>query len=461
MAHMPTLFSRFHPHQQPWITRQSYRHELQHALSFPFALAMVEGAVIGVLAAKAFEMSPALFATIMAAPNFANVTSFFWARLARGQRKVSFINLLQIGMLVTTALIAVLPVSGYGPPLLTILIVLNRCFQTGVITIRSTVWRQNYPRQVRAQVTGRLTLINALLIAFVPLAGYALVDRNPQIFRVIYPLSAFIGLIGVWAYSRIRLRGERDLLRYENTQAARPQPHGAQGPIYEYDPNAPTGNFWTVLRKDRLFRNYMLWQFVNGVANMAGDTVLVYLIADMTRGMNNEYFVSISITNAIPMLVATLTLPMWARLLDRMHVIQFRSMGGWFWVGSQVGYYLGAMTGSLALLALARVIQGIARGGGMLAWNLGHNDFADRRMVAVYMGIHVTLTGVRGAIAPFLVMACYAGWGRQTLLGVQIPALPAIGYHVFAVTAILSLIAEWGFHSLVKQLPAQQTVGER
>ncbi len=62
---------------------------------------------------------------------------------------------------------------------------------------------------------------------------------------------------------------------------------------------------------------------------------------------------------------------------------------------------------------MGRVITGIVNGGGSLAWQLGHNDFAPRDQLSTYMGIHVTLTGVRGAFAPFLGMALYLGWDAK------------------------------------------------
>ena len=43
---------------------------------------------------------------------------------------------------------------------------------------------------------------------------------------------------------------------------------------------------------------------------------------------------------------------------------------------------------------------GAAYAGANLGWNLGHNDFASLGRAQHYMGVHVTLTGVRGAIAP-------------------------------------------------------------
>lgn len=459
----------FAPRRQPWITRQSYSHELVNAMTFSVALALAEGGVVGVLAKKAFDVPPMLFATIMAAPMFANLTSFVWARLARGRRKVPTINVLQVATLGAIGSIALLPTAWPGPVLLTVLIVVARCLLSGVVTIRSTVWRMNYPRAVRAQVTGKLALINAMVIAGGPLLGYALLDLDPQSFRYIYPASVLVAMIGVFAFSRVRLRGERDLLRYERSPAARPQPHGVTAPIYEYDPKQAVSvgreNFWTVLKRDHFFRWYMVWQFVAGGANMAGEVVIIYIIAEFTSGLPIEYLLSILLSTAIPMALATATMPFWAKLLDRMHVAEYRGRQAWVWVIAQATNWVGAMLafqwtqsiwGPLAVFTFARVLQGVNRGAGMLAWNLGHNDFANRRMVALYMGIHVTLTGIRGAIVPFIGMALYTGWDAKALPGVGtlLPAFGGIGYHVFLVTTAMALAAEVGFKTLHRSIRA-------
>ena len=454
------LLESFLPRSQPWITRPTYAREAMHALTFPFAMSLMEGAVIGVLARKAFAVTEWQFATLMAAPMFANVTSLIWAYLARGRPKVRFVTVLQLCLLATVGLIAALPTGGPGPALLIALIVVSRCLVAGVLTIRSTIWRMNYPRETRARVTGRFTLISNLLIAGVPLGAYAWLDVNPQAFRMVYPIGVVVSLVGVWFFARVRLRHERELLRYEARPGVRPQPHGTPGPIYEFHPQPETPGFWAVLKKDRLFRAYMGWQFLNGMANMAAEVLLIYIVAEMTRKVaeDHEYLVSIVVTSAIPALFATVALPMWARLLDRIHVIRFRAWHGWFWVVGQIGYWLGAMYGSLAIIAAARTAVGIGRGGGMLAWQLGHNDFADRRLVAQYMGIHVTLTGVRGALAPFMAMALYAGWGAIDLsaIGLTVPGFGGLGIHVFLITIVLAVIAQTGFVFLTRSLPRPQ-----
>lgn len=462
------ILASFHPRHQPWITRQSYTYEMVTAMTMPIAVALFEGGVIGVLARKAFGVPPLLFATIMAAPMFANLTSLLWAALARGRRKVPFITTLQVMTLLTVASIALLPVSTAGSVLLTALTFLSRCLISGIVTIRSTIWRMNYPRPQRAQVTGRLAILSSLAITVTPLVGYSLLDFNANSFRILYPAGALIAIIGVIAFTRVRLRGERELLRFERSPNAQPHPRGIPGPIYEFDPEEPAEvlhNFWTVLRQDHLFRRYLQWQFVGGMSMMAGETAVVYLIAeDLTKKLQFEYLTAVLLTVAIPSVVAMLTVPVWARYLDRAHVIRFRARQGWFWVLGQAGQWAAAWTASasehsvgaaLVLLGAARVVVGLIRGGGILAWTLGHNDFADRRMVTLYMGIHVTLTGVRGAIAPFLAIILYVGWNPLSIpgTGLALPGFTGMQGHVFGLTTGLAVIALAGFLHLSRSVP--------
>ena len=100
-------------------------------------------------------------------------------------------------------------------------------------------------------------------------------------------------------------------------------------------------------------------------------------------------------------------------LLDRVHVAQFRARQSLLWVVALILTMLGAVLGSILWLAISRIVMGIARGGGSLAWQLGHNDFAKPDQLSAYMGIHVTLTGVRGAIAPLSGMLLYSNLGAS------------------------------------------------
>jgi len=440
---------------QPMMARPSYAHELVTASTFPMAVAMLESGVIGVLAKKTFHVTDFELATIMAAPIFANLTSFMWAMLARGRGKVRFITSLQLSVLLILLGISFLPTVGPGPTLLVVAVVLARCALAGIVTLRSTVWRQNYPEARRAQITGRFTVVVTLIMAVGPLIGFVIEDLATDSFRWFFRLATLVAAVGIYSFSGIRVRGERHLLSYERQSAAKPQPHGDPGRVYAFEPEAGSverHTVWTVLREDHGYRWYMIWMFVGGMANLISNFALMTLVIQLTHGMDYEYTISTLINTAIPMAVAMLAVPYWAGYLDRVHIARFRSRQGLFWIVTQMGTWLAGLTGMVWLFALPRVVDGVARGGGMLAWNLGHNDFADRRMVPLYMGIHVTLTGVRGFLAPYLAVTMLYGWSPDVLPGLTVPGFSGIGVHVFLVTATLALISQLGFLTLSRAI---------
>ena len=58
------------------------------------------------------------------------------------------------------------------------------------------------------------------------------------------------------------------------------------------------------------------------------------------------------------------------------------------------------------------LLMGISLAAGSLGWSLGHNDFAPRGEETRYMALHVTLTGLRGLLAPPVAILAYYGLRR-------------------------------------------------
>jgi hypothetical protein len=56
--------------------------------------------------------------------------------------------------------------------------------------------------------------------------------------------------------------------------------------------------------------------------------------------------------------------------------------------------------------------MGVSYAAGSLGWSLGHNDFAPRGEETRYMALHVTLTGMRGLLAPPAAILAYHGLRR-------------------------------------------------
>jgi len=445
------------------MARPAYRRELWTSATMPAVIALVEGNVVGVLAKKVFSVTDLQLAIIVAAPMFANLISFFWARLARGRRKIPFITGLIVGTLACVAAIAALPVTPAGAWALTGLVVAARCLTVGIIALRSTLWRHNYPRVLRGRITGRLAMMASFVVFAVPLIGSLLLEADRDIFRILYPAGVIVAALGVISFSGIRMRHERSLLRFESRPDAAPTPHGDAGTIYEYedetDPPPAVPGFWAVLRRDANFRRYLFSQFLGGTANMMLAPVVIKVAAERTEGLPFDILISTALTQLLPALMMMSTLPFWARRIDRYHIAHFRVGQSALWVISFALMGAGAAwTGSawagLGIFAAGRLALGVAQGGGALAWQLGHNDFASREMVAIYMGVHTTLTGLRGAFAPFLGMGLYAGWSAASIGGLRVPAFAGIGSWIFALAAALAVCAMIGFESLRRRVGA-------
>ena len=432
------------------MTRPSYWQELQTAMTFPIAISMVEGSVIGILARRAFEVGPYAFALIMASPMLAHFTSIFWAKLARGKPKVTAIVLIKILMLICVGLIAFLPTTPTGGLMLTTLILLSRCCLAGVTTLQATVKRQNYRRQIRGQLTAKMMLIVSAIMAGAPVIFYSLLDLDPSAFRVVYLFATAVSFFGVWSYSKVRIRGERELLKYENRPTSKPTPQGSPAPLYEYNPDDEKSTFWNVLGQDKDYRSYQVNQFFLGTGNIMTATMVIFLIEQMTHHMSRGYTWSMIIGTTIPFVFSSLTVQLWAKYLDNTHIAKFRVFHTMVFAVSILLVFIAVLFGWLWLLIGAQVVRGFAFGGAILAWQLGHNDFADRRQVMTYIGIHATLTGVRGATAPFLGVLLYQGWGVSTFN--WLPTFTGIGPYMFLVALAMQFVAMIGFGRLHKRM---------
>jgi MFS family permease len=410
--------------------KASFRREQITETTLPIAVSMMEGGFVAVVAAKTFDVPAWVLAVISASPMFGNLSSFVWNRIGSARPKVPMVVTLQSLVLLCLVAIALSPRSYAGVWVLLAAVISSRLLIAGITTARSVAWSLNYGRTLRARATGRLQMIASFTtVTATGIAGLVM-DAHPESFRFLYAAAACIGCVGVWSFSHVVVVGEK-----------------RQRVLERRGDNDSSGknSFLTILRNDRNYAKYQLYQFVSGVAAMMLEPILVYLV---TRQLHASYAASIAITLLIPFSMNVLTLPLWARYLDRVHVAEFRARQNAVWVLGILILWWGAVEGSLWWLAAGRVIVGIVNGGGSLAWQLGHNDFAPKDQLTAYMGIHVTLTGLRGAFAPFLGTALYLGWSSHGAL----PALEGLGHYVFLLSAGLGVIAWLGFDRLRKRI---------
>lgn len=374
-----------------------FRREVLPWTLLGFTSGLVEGATVAVLVKKGYAgaASPTAVnfavALVSGAPALANIVSFAWANLAHGRARVGLLAWIQAAFALSVGLIALAP-EGSGGLVLTILaVIVARMLWAGVLTVRATVWSANYPRHVMARVTGRMVMVSAIGVALAALLAGWVLDRNTTYARWLYVLAGLLGLLAAWRYRAVRVRREFRLLAAEAGE-------GQAGSAFSLE------MLREILRADPEFRRYMFWMSMYGSGNLMISGQLVVLFTDRL-GMPG--ITQIMALTVVPLLLMPLCLPWWARLFDQGHIIEYRARQCWVLVAGTIVMALAVISRTDWLVWAGAALIGFAMAGANLGWNLGHNDFAPLGRVQHYMGVHVTLTGVRGLLAPPAGMLCY------------------------------------------------------
>lgn len=397
----------------PFMARRNYVIEMRHLLFWGLFAGLVEGTVSAVVVSKTFNGSDLLIAIVQATPAFANLSSLLWGALLVGRRKLPVFMSLAAASIVVVLSVAATPHSSVGGWIFALQICLSRVFMSGVVTARASLWKSNYPKRRRGRITGALQVVRTLMSLPVILGCGLLFDFDQTAYRWFYPAVAVVGAIGVLLLRRMRVRGEAAAFSRRGSNGDQLTAEDAFLEPFDLpsliSPRLVLGRMREVLRKDPRFARYCTAQMCIGTANlmiMPVNTIVLTKVLALT------YTTSNGLLDIIPRLATIFMLPIWARLFDRVGVLRFRVVNSICWSGSLLFCGLGAMFAMLhqhgaavlvaAMIAycIGRVADGMAQSGGAIAWNIGHLHFAEDDKADLYMGIHVSLTGLRGLLAP-------------------------------------------------------------
>lgn len=396
------------------------------------ALGMVEGATAAVLIKHRFGPIAEPWAVNLAvgfvsgAPALSNVVSFVWSNLAHGRSRIQIIVAMQVAFAVAVGFVGLAPVATTGLLLTVVSVLAARMIWAGILTVRSSVWLANFPRPVLASLTGRILVVSSLAIAAAATLTALALRTGWFDPRWLYGGAATAGLAAAWLYRGMRVRREYRLLDAENA---------ALGQADAFS----LAVFRRILREDPSYREYMLWMGIYGGGGLMLTSQLVVILSDLLHMPAPRQILLLAV---VPLLVLPLCVPGWARLFDGVHVVVYRSRQGWALVAAMSLMCLAVWLGAEPLLWIGAVALGIAYAGANLGWSLGHNDFASPGRAQQYMGVHVTLTGVRGVFAPPVGIAVY-----QLLQSAQ----PGLGKWSLCLPLLLATIGAAGFSRMRRQ----------
>ncbi|HFB65912.1 MAG TPA: MFS transporter [Aeromonadales bacterium] len=377
--------------------RKQFHRELTSWSLLAFALAALEGGVAGVLVNHFFSAVVDEFwlnqavALVAGAPAIANLSSPFWARMEQGRNKVLMVSVLSILCSVSILFFVLSPTGRTGLFLAVLGSLVGRICWTGVLTVRSTLWRANYPRYIRAKITASLALPMSLIMALTGLAIGWISQHSLTGIRWFYLVLSILGISGAFIYRSLQIRGAENLAHDEIN-------------IKKSEGGFSWHTLITILRKDKAYRGYMRTMFIFGSGNLM---FMAPLILILNHQLLIPQWQQVLITSSVPLAALPLTIKLWAKSLNKLHIIQYRAIHSWSFVLAIGIYTLASILNAPWLLWPASFTFGTAVAGAVLGWNLGHHDFTTAERASQYMAVHVTLTGVRGLIMPIIGVNLY------------------------------------------------------
>ena len=369
----------------------AFRREIAPWALLGLTLGLVEGATAAVLIKKTFADAAdpwivnLAVAFVSGAPALSNVVSFVWANLAHGRARIGLMVALQAALRAAGGLVRRRAARARRPG------VRRRLDSGGARDL------DRHPHGARRGVERELSARRARPLhrahrhrEFAGGVGRprrwppGCSTRRASTRAGCSARGAAAGLLAAWLYRAARVRREFALLAEENAAVGRTEPFSL-------------GMLFEILRKDPHFREYMFWMGVFGGGNLMLTSQLVVIFSEHLH-LRREPADRAAVGGAArPAAAVRAVLGAHVR---RGHVVEYRARQGWALVAAVALVTVGTWLHNMPLLWVGAVVLAFAYAGSNLGWNLGHNDFASVGRAQHYMGVHVTLTGVRGAIGP-------------------------------------------------------------
>ncbi|KAB2949435.1 MAG: hypothetical protein KJ057_10100 [Phycisphaerae bacterium] len=439
--------------------RLNFLHEYQHTILWTMLAGLVEGRFGSLVVSKSFSGSAAMVAIATATPTASYLFSVYWGMLLARAPKLAVQALFVAGTALFAAAASLASPTRGGAGAFIFCLGLSQVFLAGVLTLRPAIWQVNYPATSRGRITARLHAANLFVSTSAALIVAPICDRDPRAFGIVLQVCAAAGLLSLVFLLRMRVRGE-GRRRRQREQALRSGDKRltTREKLSEWSPGRVWRRMHEAIAADPAYARYLSAQTFLGLSNLLVMAVLTVLVTREIDGWGGDvYWVGTVLFTAMPRLLTFGSLRQWGGLFDRVGVLRFRVINCWFW---GVAAVLG-LAGELAMtyrdavgpispvmmmscFALQAVAYGFGMGGGKVAWSLGHLHFASGARGDLYMGIHVTLTGVRGTVA--------------TLLGVYL--WQWIGWGIWIVALVFMMIAHRMFKRLADEEGSRTVQGE-
>lgn len=254
-----------------------------------------------------------------------------------------------------------------------------------------SLWQANVSAGSRNKLWGMTVALSTIVSMACAAGAGQILDINQFNFRWLFAISGLIGLLGTLVLARAPLRGQYKL--------ATDLPRLNLRKLFI----EPIKGFVALLKRDRCFLHFEAAFFLYGSALMLMFPVMPFYLKDVA-GLN---YTQIGIAQGPLAMAGVIMLsPIWGKYMDgrgpaALCYLIFAILSI-FPLGLFIGMEYFEGRNLLIVIYSAYLVFGIGMSGINVAWSLAPVTFARGADASPYSGAHVTITGIRGSIAPML-----------------------------------------------------------
>lgn len=249
------------------------------------------------------------------------------------------------------------------------------------IPLRGALLRANYAEEVRGRFFGWLSAVSKSATVLSSKVGGLLLDADPRMLRVYYPLAGVAGIVEHVIISRIR---------WHRAEAVRTK--ATDGVVAHFRSLLREG--FEILRTDRDFRTFELGFLLYGTGFLMGHPLIATFMDTNLRLSYAEATWAQGFADPVSYLVVALLV---GPIVHRLGVVTVSCAS--FVVLSLFFVALSFVATPGAFVGLYFVF-GAAMAGVNLGWTLGPLRFAPQGRARAYSSVHLFMVGVRIAIGP-------------------------------------------------------------
>ncbi len=284
-----------------------------------------------------------------------------------------------------------------------------------LIPAQNSIYQRNVDVSRRAKVFGYTTSVSQLISVAFTFAAGRLLDLDEQSFRWVLVATGLAGFMHAAFLSFIRiqepvLKPSCEKINWRETALA------------------PIKRTFKLLKENHQFAAFERSFSIYGMGFIMMQPIIPIYLVDRLQLSYTTNFLAKGILSQMGLLLLS---PMIGKIHDRVH--PFRFISGSFamlmffpllivvsslWQGSTVM--------PTVFVFIAYAVFGVAMAAVNMAWNMGSIFFAGKEDASMYQSVHVTMTGIRGLIAPVL------GFTLLRLFGITMVFVVAAGFLLWA-----------------------------